>query len=414
MKIPPFKEINPPTKDGFWINKKTKERYGGQYISPLLVPNLKRVEEGFFKAIKDKKFMKELNEELLSFIGVNTPIHFSPELTKLAGGEKKVGRIYLKRTDLHTNHSHKPVSAYSCCKLAKYLGFKKVLTETGAFQNGRAVASACSALGLDLDIYVGANDAKKLAINKDISALHGANIIEVHDSTKSLLPAMAAALRAFQSEPDSMYVVGSCAGPRPYPLMVRTFASVIGRITKKQFKDLTSKDPSTIFAVVGGGSNFSAIAYPYYNSKNTKLYGVESAGLGIKTGKHGATIVGGGKMGILLGMQSKVLLDGENIAKSFTAASGLDFASQGPEVAYMHSIGKIKFLATKDIDAKKTFMMMARKIGLICAIEACYVIHAAIKEIRKIGKPKQNHLIHLCGSGEPNVAQMMEFMEKNK
>ena len=196
--------------------------------------------------------------------------------------------------------------------------------------------------------------------------------------------------------------------------MVRTFASVIGRITKKQFKDLVGKDPSTIFAVVGGGSNFSSIAYPYYKSKNTKLYGVESAGLGIKTGKHGATIVGGGKMGVLLGMQSKVLLDGENIAKSFTAASGLDFASQGPEVAYMHSIGKIKFLATKDIDAKKTFMMMARKIGLICAIEACYVIHAAIKEIKKTGRRGQNHLIHLCGSGEPNVAQMMEFMKKNK
>ncbi len=414
MKIDPFKELNPPTKDGYWINKKNKERYGGQYISPLLVPNLKRVQEGFFKAIKDKKFMKELNEELLSFIGVNTPIHFSPELTKLAGGEKKVGKIFLKRTDLHTNHSHKPISAYSCCKLAKYLGFKKVLTETGAFQNGRAVASACAALGLDLDIYVGANDAKKLAINKDISALHGANIIEVHDSTKSLLPAMAAALRAFQSEPDSMYIVGSVAGPHPYPLMVRTFASVIGRITKKQFKSLTGKDPSTIFAVCGGGSNLESITYPYIKSNKVKLYAVESAGKGIKTGKHGATISGGGKMGVLLGMRSKVLLNGGNIADSFTEASGLDFSSIGPEVAYLHSIGRIKFLTATDIEAKKTFMMMARKIGLICAIEACYVIHAAIREIKKTGKPKQNHLIHLCGSGEPNVAQMMEFMKKNK
>jgi tryptophan synthase beta chain len=413
MKIEPFKEINPPDQFGYWTNKKTKERFGGQYISPLLVPNLKRVEKGFFKAIKNKKFVKELNEELDTFIGVNTPILFSPELTRIAGGEKKVGRIYLKRTDLHTSHSHKPISAYSCCKLAKYLGFKKILTETGAFQNGRAVASACAALGLDLDIYVGLNDSRKLAINKDISALHGANIIEVHDSTKSLLPAMAAALRAFQSEPDSMYVVGSCAGPAPYPLMVRTFASVIGRITKKQFKNLVGKDPSTLFAVCGGGSNFSAIAYPYYKSKKPDLYAVESAGDGIKTGRHGATIVGGGKMGILLGMQSKVLLDGENIAETYTAASGLDFSSIGPEVAYMHSIGKVKFLSATDLEAKKTFMMMARKHGLICAIEACYVIHAAIKEIKKRKNPKENHLIHLCGSGEPNVSQMMEFM-KNK
>ena len=414
MKIPPFKEINPPDKFGYWTNKKTGEKFGGQYISSLLVPNLKRVEDGFFKAMKDKKFLKELEEDLNTFIGVQTPIHFSKTLTELAGGEKKIGKIYLKRTDLHTNHSHKPISAYACCKLAKYLGFKKILTETGAFQNGRAVASACASLGLKLDIYVGANDAKKLAINKDISALHGARIIEVHDSTKSLLPAMAAALRAFQSEPDSMYVVGSVAGPMPYPLMVRTFASVIGRITKKQFKNLVGKDPSTLFAVCGGGSNFSAIAYPYYKSKKPDLYAVESAGDGIKTGRHGSTIGGGGKMGILLGMQSKVLLNGENVAESFTAASGLDFRSIGPEVAYMHSIGRVKFLTTTDLQAKKTFMMMARKHGLICAIEACYVIFAAIKEIRKRKNPRENHLIHLCGSGEPNVAQMMDFMKKQK
>ena len=414
MKIPPFKEINPPDKFGYWTNKKTGEKFGGQYISSLLVPNLKRVEDGFFKAMKDKKFLKELEEDLNTFIGVQTPIHFSKTLTELAGGEKKIGKIYLKRTDLHTNHSHKPISAYACCKLAKYLGFKKILTETGAFQNGRAVASACASLGLKLDIYVGANDAKKLAINKDISALHGARIIEVHDSTKSLLPAMAAALRAFQSEPDSMYVVGSVAGPAPYPLMVRTFASVIGRITKKQFKNLVGKDPSTLFAVCGGGSNFSAIAYPYYKSKKPDLYAVESAGDGIKTGRHGSTIGGGGKMGILLGMQSKVLLNGENIAESFTAASGLDFSSIGPEVAYMHSIGRVKFLTTTDLQAKKTFMMMARKHGLICAIEACYVIFAAIKEIKKRNNPRENHLIHLCGSGEPNVAQMMNFMKKQK
>ena len=132
-----------------------------------------------------------------------------------------------------------------------------------------------------------------------------------------------------------------------------------------------------------------SIQYPYLKTKNTKLYAVESAGKGLKTGKHGATIGGGGKMGILLGMQSKVLLDGENIAESFTEASGLDFSSIGTEVAYLHSIGRIKFLTATDIEAKKTFMMMARKIGLICAIEACYVIHAAIKEIKKIGRPRQ-------------------------
>ena len=178
MKIPPFRELNAPDSLGYWTNKKTGEKYGGQYISPLLIPNLKKVEIGFKKAMKDKKFLSNLEEQLINHIGIITPILRSKELENIAGGEKKIGKIFLKRTDLHTNHSHKPISAYSCCKLAKYLGFKKILTETGAFQNGRAVASACAALKLDLDIFVGAKDAKKLAINKDISALQGANIIE--------------------------------------------------------------------------------------------------------------------------------------------------------------------------------------------------------------------------------------------
>ena len=376
MKIPPFKELNPPDSLGYWTNKKTGEKYGGQYISPLLIPNLKKVEAGFKKAMKNKKFLSDLEEQLINHIGIVTPILRSKELEDIAGGEKKIGKIFLKRTDLHHDSSHKPVSAFSSVYFAKHiLKAKKIITETGASMNARAVASACAKLSLDCEVHIGALDAEKVSLNKDITELYGAKIIECHDSTKTLLPAMAAALRSWQSDPSAMYVVGSCCGPHPYPLMVRTFASIIGRIAKKQIRDLTGKLPSTVFAVCGGGSNLSAISYPYYNEKRVDIFGIESAE---------------------------------------TEASGLDFSGTGPEICYMASTGKIKFRATNDKEAQETFLMMCRKTGILPAIEACYVIHAALKEIKKRKNPRENHLIHLCGSGESNVGRMLRYKRDNE
>ena len=414
MKITPFKEINPPNKNGYWVNKKNGQVYGGAYISPLLIPNLERVEKGFKKALKDKKFIKGLEEQLLNYIGVNTPILFSEELTDLAGGKNKIGKIFLKRTDLHHDSSHKPVNAFSSCYFAKHiLKVKRIITETGASMNARAVAAACAKLGMEAEVHIGAVDEEKVNLNRNITELYGAKIVVVHDSTKTLLPAMASALRSWQSSPDSMYVVGSVAGPHPYPQMVRTWASIIGRIAKKQFKQITGSVPSTLFAVCGGGSNLMSMAYPLLKER-TSIFAVESGGDGIKTGRHGATILGGGKMGILLGMKSKVVMHSSQIAESITEASGLDFASCGPEVAYLHDIGRIKFLSSTDLEAKKTFLMCSKKLGILPAIEACYVIHSALKEIKKRKNPRENHLIHLCGSGESNVTRMLKFKRENE
>ena len=414
MKIPSFKEINSPNKNGYWINKKNGRAYGGSYISPLLIPNLEKVEKGFKKALKNKSFINGLEEQLLNYIGVNTPILYSEELTNIAGGKNKIGKIFLKRTDLHHDSSHKPVNAFSSCYFAKHiLKVKRIITETGASMNARAVAAACAKLDLECEVHIGAVDEEKVNLNRNITELYGAKIVVVHDSTKTLLPAMASALRSWQSSPDSMYVVGSVAGPHPYPQMVRTWASIIGRIAKKQFKQITGSVPSTLFAVCGGGSNLMSMAYPLLNDK-TKIYAVESGGDGIKTGRHGATILGGGKMGILLGMKSKVVMHSSQIAESLTEASGLDFASVGPEVAYLHDIGRIKFLSSTDLEAKKTFLMCSKKLGILPAIEACYVIHSALKEIKKRKNPRENHLIHLCGSGESNVARMLKFKRENE
>tara|TARA_B100000886_G_scaffold145216_1_gene98760 strand:+ start:800 stop:2050 length:1251 start_codon:yes stop_codon:yes gene_type:complete len=416
MKIPPFKELNAPDKLGYWTNEQTGEKYGGQYISPLLIPNLKKVEAGFKKAMKDKKFLTGLEEQLVNHVGIVTPILRSKELEDLVGGGKKIGKIFLKRTDLHHDSSHKPVSAFSSVYFAKHiLKAKKIITETGASMNARAVASACAKLNLKCEVHIGALDAEKVSLNKDITELYGAKIVECHDSTKTLLPAMAAALRSWQSDPSAMYVVGSCCGPHPYPLMVRTFASIIGRIAKKQMKDLTGRLPSTVFAVCGGGSNLSAISYPYYKEKKVEIFGIESAGKGIASGAHAATITGKAPIGILLGARSNVLMDsGGQINESHTEASGLDFSGTGPEICYMASMGKINFKATSDKEAQETFLMMCRKTGILPAIEACYVIHAALKEIKRRKNPKENHLIHLCGSGESNVSRMLTYKRNNE
>ena len=198
---------------------------------------------------------------------------------------------------------------------------------------------------------MGAVDAEKVSLNKDITELYGAKIVVVHDSTATLLPAMASALRSWQSSPDAMYVVGSVAGPHPYPQMVRTWASIIGRIAKKQFKQMTGGAPSNLFAVCGGGSNLMSMAYPLLNEK-TNIYAVESGGDGIKTGRHGATILVGGKMGILLGMKSKVVCIQPKLPKVYR--SKWLILPVGPEVAYLHDIGRIKFRLLQ-IWSKKTF-----------------------------------------------------------
>ena len=412
--IPPFVETNAPDEFGYWTDIKTNEKYGGQYISPLLLPNLKKVEEGFKKAMKDQQFLNKLHQDLLDYVGVNTPILYSKELTKEAGGLGKVGKIFLKRTDLHSDASHKPVNAYSSVSLAKHLGYKKVITETGASMNARAVAAAASKLGLEAEVHIGAVDAKKVSLNKDITELYGANIIVVHDSTATLLPAMASALRAWQNDPSAMYVVGSVAGPHPYPLMVRTFASVIGRIARKQFIDKTGKLPDTIWSVCGGGSNLLGMSYAFLED-STEIFAIESAGKGIETGKHAATITSGAPTAILLGARASALMNSDGqISESETEASGLDFSGVGPEVTYLAKTGKIKFRATTDFNAQKTFQMLTRKAGLLCAIEPCYMIHAALEEIKKRKDPSQTHLLHLCGSGEPNVARQLQFKKENE
>jgi len=208
--------------------------------------------------------------------------------------------------------------------------------------------------------------------------------------------------------------VGSAAGPHPYPLMVRTFASVIGRIAKKQFIEKVGKVPDTLWSVCGGGSNMLGISYTFLN-EITEIFAIESAGKGIKTGQHAATITSNSPTAILLGARASAIMneDGQ-ISESTTEASGLDFSGVGPEVTYLAKTGRIQFRATTDLDAQNTFQMMTRKVGILPAIEPCFMIHAALEEIKKRKNPSQNHLLHLCGSGESNATRQLQFKKDNE
>ena len=416
MKIEPFKEINPPNDKGYWINKKTGMSYGGQYASPVLLENLKKLEAGFKKAMSDKSFTDSLEYDNIFYLGLPTPIQYSKELTEFAGGEGKVGKIFLKRTDLTSGGSHKPVNALGSVKLAKYLGYKRIYTETGAAQNSRAVAAACAKESIECIVFIGEKDFQRVNLNATVTSLFGAKIIRVTDGNATLLPAMAAALRAWSGDPESLYVVGSVCGPHPYPLIVRTFQSVVGRAAKQQMIEMTGRPADVCWAVVGGGSNCMALHYAHITEK-TELWGVESAGSGIESGKHAATISSGkSKVAIMLGQKANALVD-ENyqILESHSCAAGLDFSGTGPEISYLHSIGRLKFAEPiLDKEAIDMYHTLCTVTGTLPAIEFCFCCAAAIKEIRKRKNPNENHLLHYCGRGESNAEEMLKLKNDKK
>ena len=416
MKIEPFKEINPPNEKGYWIDKKSGETFGGAYCSPVLEKNLKKLEAGFKRAMSDNSFLESLEQDNRFYLGLPTPVQYSKELTEVAGGEGKVGKIFLKRTDLTSGGSHKPINALASVKLAKYLGYKRIYTETGAAQNSRAVAAACAKENMECTVFIGEKDFQRVNLNATVTSLFGAKIIRVTDGNATLLPAMAAALRAWSGDPESLYVVGSVCGPHPYPLMVRTFQSVVGRSAKQQMIEMTGRPADVAWAVVGGGSNCLALHYAHIPEK-TELYGVESAGDGIETGKHAATISSGkSKVAIMLGARANALVDKNyQILESHSVAAGLDFSGTGPEISYLHKIGRLKFAEpVTDNDAIDMYHLICEKTGTLPAIEFCFCASAAIKEIRKRKNPKENHLLHYCGRGESNAVEMLKQKNDKK
>lgn len=387
---------NFPDKNGYF------GKYGGAYIPDELKSAMNEITEAYFTICKSSKFISELRRIRAEFQGRPTPISY---LERLSG---KLGHVqlYVKREDLNHTGAHKLNHCMGEALLAKYMGKKKVIAETGAGQHGVALATAAAYFGLECDIYMGAVDIKKQAPNVARMKILGANVVEVTDGLATLKEAVDAAFAAYSREyKDCIYCIGSVVGPHPFPMMVRDFQSVVGIEAREQFLNMTGELPDAIVACVGGGSNSMGFFSGFLNDP-VEIYGVEPLGRGPKLGDHAASLTYGSE-GIMHGFNSIMLKD-ENgdPAPVYSVASGLDYPSSGPEHAFLHDIKRVKYDVVDDDDTIDAFFKLSRLEGIIPAIESSHAVAYAIKLAEKMGRG--SILINLSGRGDKDMDYIIE------
>lgn len=387
---------NYPDKNGYF------GKYGGAYIPDELKNAMNEITEAYFTICKSSKFISELRRIRAEFQGRPTPISY---LERLSG---KLGHVqlYVKREDLNHTGAHKLNHCMGEALLAKYMGKKKVIAETGAGQHGVALATAAAYFGLECDIYMGSVDIKKQAPNVARMKILGANVVEVTDGLATLKEAVDAAFAAYSREyKDCIYCIGSVVGPHPFPMMVRDFQSVVGIEAREQFLNMTGELPDAIVACVGGGSNAMGFFSGFLNDP-VEIYGVEPLGRGPKLGDHAASLTYGSE-GIMHGFNSIMLKD-ENgdPAPVYSVASGLDYPSSGPEHAFLHDIKRVKYDVVNDDDTIDAFFKLSRLEGIIPAIESSHAVAYAMKLAEKMGRG--SILINLSGRGDKDMDYIIE------
>ena len=387
---------NYPDENGFF------GKYGGAYISPELKNAMKEITEAYQTICKSRKFISELRRIRKEFQGRPTPISY---LERLSG---KIGNVqlYVKREDLNHTGAHKLNHCMGEVLLAKYMGKKKVIAETGAGQHGVALATAAAYFGLECDIYMGAVDIKKQAPNVARMKILGARVVEVTDGLQTLKEAVDAAFDAYCKEyKDAIYCIGSVLGPHPFPLMVRDFQSIVGIEAREQFIEMTGELPDAVVACVGGGSNAMGIFSGFLNDP-VDIYGVEPLGRGEKLGDHAASLKYGTE-GIMHGFNSIMLKDenGEP-APVYSVASGLDYPSSGPEHAFLRDTGRVIYDVVNDEETINAFFELSRMEGIIPAIESSHAVAYAMKLAKKLGKG--SILINLSGRGDKDMDYIIE------
>lgn len=381
-------------------------KYGGAFVPEELAHVLSDLEEEFYKAMEDKTFLDQVDYYLKEYVGRENPLYFAENLTKELGG----GKIYLKREDLNHTGAHKINNVLGQALLAKKMGKKKLIAETGAGQHGVAAATAAVLLNMECEIHMGAVDIEKQALNVYKMRLLGANVVSVDFGLKTLKEAVDSALIAWNNDLDnSFYLIGSAVGPHPYPTMVRDFQKIIGKEIKAQINLSEKRNPDYIIACVGGGSNAIGAFYEFINNKEVNLIGVEAAGEGLNTNKHSAAI-SLGKKGLLHGMKTKVLLDDDgNIKEVHSIAAGLDYPGVGPEHAYLESIKRVKYVAVTNEDAIEAFKYLSKTEGIIPAIESAHAVAYAIKLVKNLSKDKIV-VINLSGRGDKDVKHIAKYL----
>ena len=387
---------NYPDKDGYF------GKYGGCFISEELAQAMKEINDAYFTICKSRKFIAELRRIRKEFQGRPTPISHLERLSNSLGDVQ----LYVKREDLNHTGAHKLNHCMGEALLAKYMGKKKVIAETGAGQHGVALATAAAYFGLECDIYMGAVDIKKQAPNVARMKILGANVIEVTEGLATLKEAVDAAFKAYANEyKDAIYCIGSVLGPHPFPMMVRDFQSIVGIEAREQFVEMTGELPDAVVACVGGGSNAMGMFSGFLNYP-VDIYGVEPLGRGEKLGDHAASLKYGTE-GIMHGFNSIMLKD-ENgdLAPVYSVASGLDYPSSGPEHAFLHDLGRVKYDVINDEETIDAFFKLSRLEGIIPAIESSHAVAYAMKLAKEMGKG--SILICLSGRGDKDMDYIIE------
>ena len=377
-------------------------KYGGAYISEDLKNAMKEIAEAYFTICKSSKFIGELRRIRREFQGRPTPISHLERLSAKLGNVQ----LYVKREDLNHTGAHKLNHCMGEALLAKYMGKKKVIAETGAGQHGVALATAAAYFGLECDIYMGAVDIKKQAPNVARMKILGANVIEVTEGLATLKEAVDAAFAAYANEyKDSIYCIGSVLGPHPFPVMVRDFQSVVGIEAREQFLGMTGELPDAIVACVGGGSNAMGLFAGFLNDP-VDIYGIEPLGRGEKLGDHAASLKYGTE-GIMHGFNSIMLKDKDGEpAPVYSVASGLDYPSSGPEHAFLHDLGRVKYDVVNDEETIDAFFTLSRYEGIIPAIESSHAVAYAMKLAKTM--ERGSVLINLSGRGDKDMDYIIE------
>jgi len=378
--------------------------FGGKYIPETLAPAIEELEKNYLKIRNDKNFKKELSRLLIDYAGRPTPIYFAKNLSKTIGGAK----IYLKREDLLHGGAHKINNTLGQALLAKRMGKKRIIAETGAGQHGVATAMACASLGLKAEIYMGYVDTLRQKQNVFRMELLGAKVHAVRSGSKTLKDAINEAMRDWITNVDSTYyLLGSAVGPHPYPLMVRDFQAVIGKEIRKQMK----KIPNAVIACVGGGSNAIGTFYPLIDT-NTRIIGIEAGGKGLKTKLHSAPLTAG-KKGVLHGMMTYLLQDKDGqISETHSISAGLDYPGVGPEHAYLKDKNRVEYKAVTDDEVIDAFLILTRTEGIIPALESAHAIAHAIKISKKM-KKTESIVVTLSGRGDKDIDIVKEYLAKN-
>jgi len=381
--------------------------FGGRYVSETLMPAILQLEKAYMEIKDDPKFKEELNYYLSEYAGRPTPLYFAQRMTDKLDGAK----IYLKREDLAHTGSHKINNTIGQALLASRMGKKKIIAETGAGQHGVATATVAALFNMECEIFMGLEDTRRQALNVLRMKLLGSKVREVTQGTQTLKDAMNEAMRNWITNVrDTFYIIGSVAGPHPYPMMVRDFQSVIGNEARKQILEKEDRLPDLLIACVGGGSNAMGLFYPFLENEDVKMTGVEAAGAGIDKGNHAATI-SAGTVGVLHGSKTYLLQD-ENgqIKGTHSIAAGLDYPGVGPEHSYLKDAGRVSYTNVTDGEALEGFQFISQVEGIIPALETSHAIAYAMKTAPTM--PKDSIIIIcLSGRGDKDMNTIADLME---